>query len=286
VRYVAYEEGDEQLIGVLVGASEVAPLGSLDGFYGDLRASVSRAEALAIRVGAEEASLGRLALETLRQVPPVPASARVLCLGLNYRAHSEEASQDLPSSPTLFLRAKSTLCCDGDEVRIPRADAKLDWEGELAAVVGTTLEDATEEEAARAVFAYTCFDDLSARELQFSSSQWTLGKNADGTGPMGPVLVGVEEIPDPYSLHIETRVNGAVMQSASTGEMIFRIAPVLSYVSKVMRLMPGDVLVTGTPEGVGYIRNPPVYLKPGDLVEVEIERIGILANRIVGPAST
>jgi 2,4-diketo-3-deoxy-L-fuconate hydrolase len=278
VRYLAYEEGGKRLMGVVVEDGALAPVCELDSFYGDLSAAIARATKAVQGVGRESLR----SIESLRQVPPVPSSVRVFCLGLNYRSHADEAGQEAPSSPTVFLRAASTLACHQDEVAVPSCDHHLDWEGEMAVVVGKVLDGAEAEEAAASVFAYTCFNDLSARTLQFSSSQWTLGKNVDGTGPMGPVLVGADEVADPYDLAIETRVNGRTVQSDSTASMIFQIGPVLSYLSQVMRLMPGDLLVTGTPAGVGYTRNPPVFLKPGDEVEVEIEGLGILCNRIVG----
>ncbi len=283
MRYLAYEDGGERVMGVLA-ASGVVPVMEVDAFYSDVAAAIEASRRVAEQAAREAGPPGSAAgrpLAELRQVPPVPLGARVLCLGLNYRSHVEEAAQEVPEAPTVFVRLPSTLACDGETVRIPAADRKLDWEGELAVVVGSPLDGASEEEAARSVFAYTCFDDLSARGLQLATSQWTLGKNVDGTGPMGPVLVGAEEVADPYALHIETRVNDSVMQSATTGDMIFRIPEVLAYISGAMRLRPGDVLVTGTPEGVGYTRDPPVYLLPGDTVEVEIEGIGVLRNQIV-----
>lgn len=290
MRYVAYEDAGERVMGV-VATSGVVPVMALDAFYGDVAAARQEATEALLRAGesvegsgttrAGGASHEPRALAGLALVPPVPTTARVLCLGLNYRAHVEESAAEVSGAPTVFGRFASTLACDGDEVRVPAGDDRLDWEGELAMVIGSRLESASEEEAAAAVVAYSCFNDLSARGYQNATSQWTLGKNADGTGPIGPVLVGAEDIPDPYDLHIETRVNGQVMQSASTGDMIFRAPEVLAYASGSMALLPGDVLVTGTPEGVGFTRNPPIYLRPGDLVEVEIERIGVLRNTIV-----
>jgi 2-keto-4-pentenoate hydratase/2-oxohepta-3-ene-1,7-dioic acid hydratase in catechol pathway len=217
-------------------------------------------------------------------VPPVPTTSRILCLGLNYLKHAEEQGDELPSTPTVFARYRSTLTGHLTEVPIPSDDDRFDWEGELAVIIGRPLKDAAPEEAEAAILGYTCFNDLSSRGYQWATSQWTLGKNADKSGPIGPVVVTPDELGDPYKLKIETRVNGATMQSGSTSDMMFRAPETISYISRTMTLLPGDVLSTGTPDGVGFARTPPIYLKGGDTVEVEIEGIGILSNRIVASA--
>lgn len=211
----------------------------------------------------------------------VPRDAKVLCAGLNYRAHAAESSMALPSYPDVFGRWASTLVPVGTPVPVPVGEPGLDWEGELAAVIGRELLHASAEEVEDAVIGFTCFNDISARRHQLNAGQWTVGKNADASGPIGPALVTRDEIPDPYGLRIQTRLDGAVVQEATTAQMIFRIGQIGAYVSECITLRPGDVIATGTPEGIGAVRKPPVYMQPGQVVEVEIERIGVLATPIV-----
>ncbi|MCL4423830.1 MAG: fumarylacetoacetate hydrolase family protein [Actinobacteria bacterium] len=272
MRLAAYEIDGTRYMGV-VGTEGVFTIGTLDGFYKDVPAGLEAAS----NPGGKPLALG---VEELHLVPPVPDVARVICVGVNYRRHAEEASAKLPSVPNVFARWASTLVADGEKVPLPPGEPRLDWEGELAAIVGSRLYGASEEAAGAAILGYTCFNDLSTREHQMAASQWTLGKNADGSGPIGPVVVTPDEVGDPYNLQLTTRVNGETMQSASTGDMIFRAPKVLAYVSEVMSLRPGDVLATGTPDGVGFARKPPIFLGSGDRVEVEIEKIGILRNTI------
>src|SRR5262249_51935543 len=175
----------------------------------------------------------------------------------------------------------SRLRVSGPPVPVPPREDHLDWEGELAAVLGRHLRDATVEQAREAIFGYSCFNDLTARGFQRASRQWTLGKNADHSAPIGPWLVTADEIPAPDRLRILTRVNGEVVQDGSTGDQIFSAAEIAAYASGCMTLRPGDVIATGTPAGVGFTRQPPRYLRPGDTVEVEIDQIGRLVTPII-----
>jgi 2,4-diketo-3-deoxy-L-fuconate hydrolase len=270
MRLLAFDDGDGPTMGRVIDGN-VTPLGPLDDFYADLTAG----RRLAADPPAERRPLG-----TLHLLPPVPSTCRVVCVGVNYRRHADEASVSLSGVPTIFARFTSTLIGHDATVSLPPGEPRLDWEGELAAIVGAPLSGADAATAAQAVLGYTCFNDLSARGYQMATSQWTLGKNSDRSGPTGPELVTADELGDPYSLHLETRRNGEVMQSASTADMIFRVGEVLAYISGSMSLRPGDLLATGTPEGVGFTRTPPVLLGPGDVVEVEIERIGVLRTTI------
>ncbi|HEX4787060.1 MAG TPA: fumarylacetoacetate hydrolase family protein [Actinospica sp.] len=226
-----------------------------------------------------------LATASVTRVPPVLPDARVFCIGLNYRQHAAEGSyrdQELPPYPTLFARWTRSLTVDGAQVPVPANEAGLDWEGELAAWVGAPLIDASPAQAAAAVVGYSVFNDLTARTAQKLTSQWILGKNADRSGPIGP-LVPAAEVGDPnLGLRLQTRVNGESMQDARTDQMIYPIGETLSLISHTLTLRPGDILATGTPAGVGYARTPPRLLHPGDRVEVEIERLGVLRNTIVG----
>jgi 2-keto-4-pentenoate hydratase/2-oxohepta-3-ene-1,7-dioic acid hydratase in catechol pathway len=225
------------------------------------------------------------AVDTVVFVPPVLPAARVLCIGLNYLRHVAEGSyrgEPLPEYPTLFARWTRSLTVDGAEVPVPGNEAGLDWEGEVVAWVGRTLVDATPEEALAAVVGYSTFNDLTARAAQKQTSQWILGKNSDRSGPLGPMVPAAEVGDLRDGLRVLTRVNGEVVQDGSTSEMVYHVGETLAHVSRTMTLHPGDLLATGTPSGVGYARTPRWLLQPGDEVEVEVERLGVLRNHIVG----
>lgn len=221
-------------------------------------------------------------------VPPVLNGARVVCVGLNYQDHVNEGSfrdQDPPEFPTLFARWPVSLSVDGAEIPVPSGEDGLDWEGEVMAWVGSTLVDATPEDALAAVIGYSTFNDITSRRAQKQTSQWIIGKNGDRSGPLGP-MVPASEIGDLRDgLEITTRVNGSVVQHGSTKQMIYGVGETLAYISRTFTVNPGDLLATGTPSGVGYARTPPWLLHPDDVVEVEIERLGVLTNRIVGNAT-
>ncbi len=278
MRLVAYAQGPISLMSVEVTPGALVPVGPLEDFYADTPAGLAAAAGLLDRPGSAAHPLAGV-----RQVPPVPACARVLCAGLNYRRHAAEVGRELPARPELFARWGSTLVAGGETVPVPIGEGRLDWEAELAAVIGAPLSGASPEEAEVAILGYTCFNDLSARGYQMASSQWALGKNADCSGPIGPVVVTADELAGRPGLSIASRVNGQGMQAASTADLIFSAAEIASYASGAMTLRPGDVISTGTPEGVGYSRAPPVFLHPGDTVEVEIEGIGVLRNLIGEP---
>lgn len=218
------------------------------------------------------------------QVPPVLPGARVLCIGLNYLKHAAEgrfAGQDLPEHPSLFARWTASLSVGGAPVPVPSNEDGLDWEGEVVAYVGSTLVDASPDEALAAVVGYSTFNDVTSRRAQRLTTQWILGKNGDGSGPLGP-MVSAHEVGDLRDgLRVQTRVNGRTVQDGSTAEMVFTVGDTLSLVSHTLTLQPGDLLATGTPSGVGYARTPPWLLHPGDTVEVEVERLGTLTNPVV-----
>lgn len=217
-------------------------------------------------------------------VAPVRPSARVLCVGLNYADHVSEGSfrdQELPEVPTLFARWPATLTTSGVEIPVPSGEDGLDWEGEVLAWVGAPLVDATPEEALAAVVGYSTFNDVTSRRAQKITSQWILGKNGDRSGPTGPMVPATEVGDLRDGLRLCTRVNGTIVQSASTAQMIYGVGETLAHISRTMTLNSGDLLATGTPSGVGYARTPPWLLQPGDVVEVEIDRLGTVTNRIV-----
>jgi 2-keto-4-pentenoate hydratase/2-oxohepta-3-ene-1,7-dioic acid hydratase in catechol pathway len=218
----------------------------------------------------------------LRFGPPVVDPQKIICLGLNYRDHAAEAKLALPTVPVLFAKYRNSLIGALDDVIVPAAaSAAVDYEGELAVIIGTRASRVRSEDALRYVAGYASFNDVSARDLQFASSQWGAGKAVDTFGPLGPYIVPRAAIPDPQALMITTRVNGKQVQHASTKEMIFSVAETIAYITSFMTLEPGDVIATGTPAGIGFTRDPKLLLRDGDVVEVDIERIGTLRNTIV-----
>lgn len=212
---------------------------------------------------------------------PIPNPSKILCLGLNYAEHATESAMEKPAAPNVFLRTAQSLTSHDRPIVCPRSSDKLDFEGELVAVIGRRCRDAPEAEALAMVAGYSVFNDASLRDFQMRSSQWTLGKNFDSTGGFGPDLVTADELPRGASgLRLQTRLNDEVMQDANTADMVFGVAETIAYVSRAMTLVPGDLLVMGTPAGVGFARRPPVWMKPGDVCEVEIEGVGLLRNPI------
>lgn len=217
-------------------------------------------------------------------VPPVLPGARVICIGLNYREHHAEGSykdETYPEHPTLFARWTQSLTVDGATIPVPANEPGLDWEGEVMAWIGDTLCEADEEEALAAVVGYSTFNDLTSRVAQKLTSQWILGKNGDESGPLGP-LVPASAVGDLRNgLRVRTRVNGETVQDGNTADIVYTVGATLAHISRTFTLRPGDLLATGTPAGVGYSRKPPKLLHPGDVVEVEIDRLGTLRNTIV-----
>ena len=214
-------------------------------------------------------------------LPPLMRPPKILCVGLNYRDHSAESGFKQPDYPTLFGRFASSLIGHRAPLIRPSLSHTLDYEGELAAVIGIGGRHIPLAAALDHVAGYAIFNEGSVRDYQFKAPQWTMGKNFDGTGAFGPEFVTADELlPGAAGLRIETRLNGAVMQSASTDDMVFDVSSLVAIISEAITLEPGDVIVTGTPSGVGAARKPPVFLQPGDVCEVEIERLGILSNPV------
>lgn len=220
--------------------------------------------------------------EEVEFAPCVPSPEKILCVGLNYRKHAEETKHPIPTTPVLFSKFANALSGHGQTVSLPREAREFDYEVELVIVIGQEAKDVAEEEALSYVFGYTAGNDLSVRDLQMRTSQWLLGKTCDGFAPLGPYLVTADEIPNPNLLALESRVNGEIRQSSNTQDMIFNCAALISYISKYMTLKPGDLIFTGTPEGVvhGYPKDRQVWLKSGDEVVVRIEKIGELKTNL------
>jgi 2-keto-4-pentenoate hydratase/2-oxohepta-3-ene-1,7-dioic acid hydratase in catechol pathway len=253
--------------------TSVAPLATLEQFWID-----------PVRFLSEPPAAPALPTSSVQLVPPVLPQARVICVGLNYFEHVAEGSyrdQKLPEHPTLFARWTRSLSVDGAQVPIPANEEGLDWEGEIVAWIGTRLIDATPEEALAAVVGYSTFNDLTARRAQKLTSQWILGKNGDHSGPLGPMVPAAEVGDLRGGLRVQTRVNGKTVQDGTTDQMVYTVGDTLSLISRTLTVEPGDLLATGTPSGVGYARTPPWLLQPGDVVEVEVDHLGVLRNTIV-----
>ncbi len=213
---------------------------------------------------------------------PVPRPGKVICVGLNYADHAAESGLAIPDEPVIFSKFSTSVCAPEDPIVLPRVSNQVDYEAELVVVIGAGGRHIPESKALQHVAGYCCGHDVSARDWQLAKpgKQWLLGKTFDTFAPFGPYLVTRDELEDPGNLHIELRLNGQVMQSSSTQQLIFSIPKLVAYISAVCTLEPGDVLFTGTPPGVGMARKPPVFLQPGDVVEVEIERLGVLRNTV------
>ena len=218
-------------------------------------------------------------LADLRLLPPIPEPGKILCVGLNYKAHAAEGGFPIPVFPQVFTRFADTLVGSGAPMIKPAMSDDFDFEGELAIVIGRGGRHIPASSALDHVFGYTCFNDGSVRDVQFKHFL-IAGKNFPSTGPLGPCIVTADEIPDPSQLHLSTSINGVVVQSKGIDDMICDVAGIIAYISSWTELRPGDVIATGTPEGVGFARKPPLWLRPGDLVEVEISKIGRLSNPV------
>jgi 2-keto-4-pentenoate hydratase/2-oxohepta-3-ene-1,7-dioic acid hydratase in catechol pathway len=212
--------------------------------------------------------------------PPIPDPDKIICLGLNYRSHADEIGFSTPTVPILFAKFRNALTGPVSPVILPGLSQEIDYEGELAVVIGRQCKHVSSEEALGCIAGYMALNDISARDLQFLTGQWLSGKTLDTFAPCGPALV-IDEITDPQDISISTRLNGQTLQQGNTKDMIFSVVDSIAYISKLMTLEPGDIIATGTPEGVGFKRNPPIFLHDGDLIEVEIEGIGILHNPVV-----
>jgi 2-keto-4-pentenoate hydratase/2-oxohepta-3-ene-1,7-dioic acid hydratase in catechol pathway len=267
--------------GVVVGSlsedgAQVTVLAPLEEFWADAAGHLTRAP------GGETVTAADVEF-----VPPVLPGARVVCIGLNYLKHVAEgtfAGEGVPPYPTLFARWTQSLTVDGAQVPIPSGEDGLDWEGEVMAYVGSTLVDATPDQALAAVVGYSTFNDLTSRRAQKLTSQWILGKNGDNSGPLGPIVPAAEVGDLREGLRVQTRVNGETVQDGRTDEMVYTVGDTLSLISHTFTLRPGDLLATGTPSGVGYARTPPWLLQPGDVVEVEVDKLGVLTTHVVGNA--
>jgi len=282
VRFVRFQDGGAEGLALLTGAVARGLTVGDRGYPGNLDVLVARGFA-ALESAAAALGAGRVIdLGAVTFLAPLPAPEKVICVGLNYRDHSAESGFKQPDYPTLFSRFNSSLIAHMAPIVRPLVSTQLDFEGELVAVIGKGGRHIALADALDHVIAYSIFNDASIRDYQFKSPQWTVGKNFDDTGAFGPVLVTADELPPgAKGLKLLTRLNGAVVQEASTSDMVFDVATLIATISEAMTLKAGDVIVTGTPSGVGLGRKPPMFMKAGDIVEVEIEKIGRLSNPIV-----
>jgi len=289
MRIMTFQKGPSTALGVVDGDS-VIDLSSVQGsavakdmltlIEGDLEALA------AIRSAAARAPVSaRLPLGGVKPALPIARPPKFVCVGLNYAEHAKEGGHAMPTYPSFFLRVHTSLIPAGAPVVLPKCSIQLDYECELTVVIGRRGRHIPEDRALDHVFGYTLFNDVSVRDYQRKTSQWTPGKNFDATGPLGPHIVTADELPPGASgLRIATRVNGKTMQDSDTGDMIFSTARTIAILSEIMTLEPGDMIATGTPSGVAHARKPPAWMQPGDTVEVEVERIGTLRNPVVAEA--
>ena len=221
-------------------------------------------------------------ISSVTMLPLIPNPGKIVCMGLNYADHAKEGGNARPEFPSFFLRGNSSMVGHNQAIVRPKASTQLDYEAELAVIIGKKARHLTADNALECIAGYSCFNDGSIRNYQRKSSQWTIGKNFDGTGPFGPCLVTPEELaPGAAGLRIQSRLNGKVMQDANTDVFLWNVVEALRIITECMTLEPGDVIITGTPAGVGYARTPPVWMAPGDICEIEVEGVGILSNPIV-----
>ncbi|MBS1885869.1 MAG: fumarylacetoacetate hydrolase family protein [Actinobacteria bacterium] len=242
-------------------------------------AALAHAEELGLEESAH--ALLRAPLAAVKLLPPVPEPPKIVCVARNYGAHAKEAGLEVSEIPILFARFPATLVAAGDPVLRPLVSEQLDWEGELAVVIGKGGKRVAKEAAMDHVVGYSIFNDITVRDYQFRVTQYTEGKNFQASGPFGPYLVLKDEVPDPGALRITTQVGEEVMQDAETSDMIFDVPTIVSHISQFIQLEPGDVIPMGTPSGVGFKREPPRFLQPGETVKVEIPGLGVLENPVV-----
>ncbi|KXK06967.1 MAG: 5-carboxymethyl-2-hydroxymuconate delta-isomerase [Acidobacteria bacterium OLB17] len=215
-------------------------------------------------------------------VAPVPRPGKVICVGLNYRDHAEESGLPIPESPIIFSKFPTSITGPDLPIKLPHGSSEVDYEAELAVIIGRRASRVSSTDAMDYVFGYANFNDVSARDFQFADGQWQRGKSCDTFGPLGPFVLTRDEVADPHDLRIRFRLNGETLQDSNTGQMIFRIPELIEFISGSITLEPGDVIATGTPPGVGFARSPKIFLRSQDIAEVEIEGLGVLRNPIVG----
>ncbi len=289
MKFISYRADGADRYGVLTAAGVVDVRLCMDAApatISEFVALVSVQDGALAAIARRAEGQSALPLASLDLLPCVPRPSKIICLGVNYHDHAAEGGNKVADYPTIFFRGPSSLLAHGKAIPIPAISTSLDYEAELALVIGKTARNVSEEDALSHVFGYACFNDATFRDYQRKTTQWTVGKNFDQTGGFGPHLATADELPPGCKgLHIESRLNGRVMQSASTTDMVFHVAPTIAMMSACMTLEPGDVIVMGTPAGVGYARKPPVWMVDGDVIEIDIEGVGVLRNTVRNAAA-
>jgi acylpyruvate hydrolase len=282
MRFAAFKSGEQEGLSVAGLSGQFHGLHRGDaGCPGSLDLLIRKSRA-ALDEAADALGKGpAIDLDQVMLLPPLSSPGKIICVGLNYIDHSIESGFVVPTYPTIFARFMSSLVGAGAPIVRPKVSTQLDYEGEMVAIIGKGGRHIAEHDALDHVIGYSIFNDASIRDYQTKSPQWTVGKNFDNTGAFGPCLVTADELPvGAKGLHIQTRLNDVVVQDASTDDMVFSVARLISILSVAITLAPGDIIVSGTPAGVGMARKPPLFMKHGDICEVEIEGIGILRNTV------
>lgn len=279
MKVVSFVRNGKSSYGVVVGEGIVDVGAKLGSKYADL-AAVLKAGALAEVEAAAKGAAADLPYQGTTLLPVVPNPGKIICVGVNYDEHRREMGREPPGHPTIFVRFPESQVAHDQPLLKPAESDKLDYEAELAVIIGKRGYKVSEDDAFSIVAGYACYNDGSVRDWQTHTGQFTPGKNFVATGGFGPWMVTADEIPDAQKLAIQSRLNGQVMQSSNTELMTFNIRKIIKYVTTFTPLEPGDVIATGTPGGVGTKRNPPVYMKDGDIIEIEIEKVGLLRNPV------
>ena len=287
MRFVAFkhrQDAEAYRVGILSGEDAIADFTHLiaddDLRPDEVLAGYDLSTGMIDLIKAELSNLPIVDLSSVHLASPIPRPRKIICIGLNYRDHAEESGMPIPDSPIIFSKFGTCVIGSGEAIRIPSGSEKVDYEAELAVVIGRTAKGVPAGEAMDHVFGYTNFNDVSARDFQFADGQWQRGKSCDTFAPMGPSVVTVDEVADPHNLNIRFRLNGETLQDSNTCQLIFKTPELIEFLSRIITLEPGDVIATGTPPGVGFARKPPIFMKPGDVAEVEIQQLGTLINRV------
>jgi len=294
LRFVRFLKAETESYGVLTTTSEILDLSllsknpkypipsSLDKLVSSGKEGLSPIRHLVQNSTQDEKRKATIKLYSLKILAPIAWPPKIICLGLNYRDHAAEQNAPLPDEPIIFMKPHTAVIGPDEPVIKPAFVKELDYEAELAVIIGKKGKDISVEDAKDHIFGYTCFNDVSARDIQFKDKQWTRGKSFDTFAPLGPYITITDQIGDPTNLWVRTRVNGELRQNSSTRNMVFNVYQIVHELSRIMTLEPGDVIATGTPAGVAFAMKPkPRFLSPGDVVEIEIENIGKLRNRVV-----
>jgi len=281
MRLVSFKQNGQTAAGILNG-SGVFPLRDVG--YDDAISFIAAGNDVHQRVEHVAGNASKrdlLPLDSVRLTAPIPHPPKILCIGLNYRDHAIESKMEIPSVPTVFAKFPNAVIGPGDPIVLSAATEKPDYEAEFAVVIGKRAKHVSSSNWKACVFGYTILNDVSARDVQLATSQWTVGKSFDTFAPLGPHIVSADEIPDPHALDIRLSIGGETLQHSNTRELIFRVPELIEYLSRGMTLEPGDIISTGTPAGVGLGRTPQRWLRAGEEIVIEIEKIGTLRNPVV-----